>query len=376
MSTQYTDEDLKLKEYEDEYFKRVTTKLQKYQDKTGVFTWEKHVVVYYENIANEFWLKEKNEIANEEKLKSLKERLKRRRYVDVRRISNKMGIDSNGNIYFEDDYHDRNPLLGAEEESRVGHPTKKPRLLEWVWDIHRELCPKIPFLTIGYCSKAAGDHLFELNKLIQEHIVKFKVKPRKDKVHKGYAIASTVTGGGSYSKEEDDKSGSIGWSDDFKKDEPLQTALLYALSDVIVSAFGTCIWFMFVNHFLRTNENPHFSDRLIPGLPVTNAWMNVGTTPYDKHVDTHNFLVAFLLVPYTVPGSELVVTDPEGKVKKAIHVQKYVVVAGRCFQCQHYNLEKKVKYPVFLMLCIMITEFAVIGLSVQNLHPFKILDRI
>lgn len=351
----YSDEDLNLEYYLANHLKEVTKKVRKQKKSWGVIDLDVRITFYEKQLASAFWSEVKEAIQEKAKLSRLQVRIKRIRQLERKQNEQKMCIDPRtGEIRsfkWTTYYYEEDPLLGPSERE-----PKKRRLSEPVWDVHRSLCPRIPYLTIGFCNKEIGDYFMRLDQRVALYLKKFNVKPRGGRNHKGFSFASRVVGGRQYGNGQ---SGSVHWSDYFKFNPPLQLELVYALRDVIVSAFGDCEWFNYLNMFLRTHPNRLFRDRLLPALPVTHIRMSIGNTPVNSRRDHGHFGVAFFLVPYTVEGEELAVTDPDFEVARANHIQKYMVLAGRCFHNEHFYLAKIGRrqsksyslYPDFRMEC-------------------------
>lgn len=316
------------------YFIMVTRKVRTHRKSLKAHPDDLRVVDYRSGRSNKFWSDMKGENKNNlPYVAELQGRMESRRRNQKVSTQRSMDIPKDGVLKYLNRYNKRTPVPLGESE-RV---PKKLRVCESVWDVHRSLCPKIPFFAMEDCSNEVGDALEIVAEKVRAHIKKYQIKPKKDSAHNGYSFATRVAGGGKYSNVDESLSGSVHWSQDFAKDPSLQRELIGALCDCIISAYGKCHWFLSLNEFLRNNSDPCFADRLLPGLPVTHIWLSVGVTPYNFHRDVKNFGVGFLLVPFDVEGADLVITDPDVDIAKSFHVKKYTVIAGRCFQCYHCN---------------------------------------
>jgi hypothetical protein len=244
----------------------------------------------------------------------------KRRFAVVVAIRRKMGLTRKGHVRMYDVYLDPTPLLGKAERE----DSAKARIVsEFVWVIHRSICHRLPFVTNGICSVTAGVRLLTVCGKLMDHIIAKRLNPKMDRKHNGFSLANTVVDGGTKGC-----SGTVHWSNFFDEDLALGNEFFEVLQDVIVSAFQDCEWFQFINHFLRTHENPFLSDRLMNRAPVTNVWLTIKTAEYNIHEDDRNAFIGFLCVPDNYKGGELVISDPDFNVGQPIHIKKCDVIAG------------------------------------------------
>jgi hypothetical protein len=162
-----------------------------------------------------------------------------------------------------------------------------------------------------------------------------KILPSGDTNHHGYGWANTVVTGATPGI-----SGTVHWCSDWfdhPKIQPLLRKYIRAVCNMIVSAFGKDNWYLEINYFLRFHCPPCVSDRLLLNTPITNLWRSTKLVENGIHRDPKNAFVAFLMVPFTVEGGDIVITDPKCDYGRAFHMKKGMVMVGRCFQNNHFN---------------------------------------
>lgn len=326
-----------LEKYEKKYKTQVTKKTETHRRTNKLTPTQPEFALYEQKMAVKFWCNLRGQLKDYDLVSSLRKRMKERRQNKVISVLRQMDFDRNGEFLAPQVkvYLKRRPLLGDSERDR-----KKRRITEDVWDVHRSLCTKLPFCTVGFCSTEAADAFEVVSQKVRRFFYRYDISPEQDSNHFGYPMANTVVTGARGSNKLLDISGSVYWGDLFTERAQLRLQIEYirAIRDVIVSAFGHDNWFIELNQFLRNHSNQFFADRLLPDLPITHLWLSTRCTPNNIHKDERNAFIAFLMVPFTVAGGELVITDPDVKVHRAIHMKKGMVLAGRCFQCNHYNL--------------------------------------
>ena len=318
--------------YESLYSKNVTDNVNKWKKENKIIPTDTRIVLARDHYCRWFWSFVRSEQKNEPFVAALMKAMANRRLLKDRHMYKRMGFDMYGKPMKYDDFYEEDPLMHEKELFPTG-------IVLDVHIIHRNLCGHIPFCTMSQCSKKAGDALFQLHEDILTHIRKYNIQPRIDQAHKGWALLNTVTDGGEFSCDAENISGSIHWTKFFDEDVTLRNRAVRVFQEVILSAFGNCLWYQNLMSYLHNHENPHLSDRCVPLLPITNGWLSQFGQAHNYHVDKRNFGIALLVVPRTYPGGELVVTDPKFEYYKKIHLKQYDVVAGRSFRCYHYNLD-------------------------------------
>ena len=317
--------------YEKNYYKVVTSSVRTWKKKKKLLPHDNRIIKLRNHFSSFFWAWVRSRIINEDFVQELMKIMAKRRKLNDHKIYRKMGFDKYGKLITYDSYYEEEPLMYETELNPTGIALD-------VHIIHRNLCCHIPFFTIAQCSKSVGDRMFDLHQDILDHIAEKKLKPKKDKAHKGFSLLNTCVSGGDFACDAEGISGSVHWSNFFLDNIDLRNKAIRIFQEMILTAFGDCLWFQNLVAYFHCHDNPHLSDRLIPCLPISHGWLSKGGRAKKFHVDSRNIGVCFLFVPRTYTGGELVVTDPSFEYCRTIHLEQYDVIAGHGFRSNHYNL--------------------------------------
>jgi len=354
--------------YEEEYEKDVGIKVEKFQNKKKLPSMHRDVIELRELLAGKFWTAKKL-VLKDSVIMELQTCLQRRRREKTVEIWIEMGFDKRGKVKNRSYYYNPNPLFAKGERE---DPRKKNNVCEFAWVIHREVAKWLPYFTREVCAFEAQSRMNALFPRILDYIKREKKNARFDRKHNGFPLENTVVGGSKNSNREEGVSGFVHWSSFFDKDIQLEKEFFCALKDMVTTAFQHCQWFQFLNHFLRNHKNGCFADRLIPGTPFTHVWLTMLTREFNVHVDERNLFVGILCVPESYEGGNLVVSDPNFRAFRHVHLERGDLIAGRCFQALHCNL--KVKKGIERKSLAMYFDYRIACERFKRVKPVRVLN--